>query len=129
MVQRLEQIQSQSQVLAPQLRQSLKILQVSAMELRNVVLEELQLNPTLEEAPLEEISLDSSEVRSEVDDPIKNTDESNDIPSIDNGNQALAVKKHDFLMNSLTSNVSLQDFLYEQIGCLDLQPEIERLVK
>lgn len=129
MVQRLEQIQSQSQVLAPQLRQSLKILQVSAMELRNVVLEELQLNPTLEEAPLEEISLDSSDVRSEVDDRIKNADESNDVPSIDNGNQALAVKKHDFLMNSLTSNVSLQDFLYEQIGCLDLRPEIERLVK
>ena len=45
----LRQRQSQSLVLAPQLRQSLKILQVAALDLRSVIQEELQVNPTLEE--------------------------------------------------------------------------------
>jgi|TARA_B110000438_G_scaffold303682_1_gene366467 RNA polymerase sigma-54 factor len=47
---------SQSQVLAPQLRQSLKILQVPALELRSAILEELQSNPALEELSTEGIS-------------------------------------------------------------------------
>jgi len=49
----LRQRQTQSLVLAPQLRQSLKILQVAALDLRSVIQEELQANPTLEELPLE----------------------------------------------------------------------------
>ena len=53
-----EQKQTQSMVLAPQLRQSLKILQVPTMELRSVILEELQSNPTLEELPYEDISIE-----------------------------------------------------------------------
>ena len=58
------QKQSQSMVLAPQLRQSLKILQAPTMELRSSILEELQINPTLEELPMEGVSLDES-----TDDP------------------------------------------------------------
>lgn len=54
----LRQRQTQSLVLAPQLRQSLKILQVAALELRSVIQEELQNNPTLEELPMEGVSLD-----------------------------------------------------------------------
>ncbi|MEO5958458.1 MAG: RNA polymerase factor sigma-54 [Opitutaceae bacterium] len=54
----LRQRQSQSLVLAPQLRHSLKILQVAALELRSVIQEELQSNPTLEELPMEGVSLD-----------------------------------------------------------------------
>src|SRR5262245_14878919 len=54
----LRQRQTQSLVLAPQLRQSLKILQVAALDLRATIQEELQNNPTLEELPMEGISLD-----------------------------------------------------------------------
>src|SRR5271167_1914696 len=54
----LRQRQSQSLVLAPQLRQSLKILQVAALDLRSVIQEELQSNPALEELPMEGMSLD-----------------------------------------------------------------------
>jgi RNA polymerase sigma-54 factor len=54
----LRQRQTQSLVLAPQLRQSLKILQVAALDLRSVIQEELQINPTLEELPMEGVSLD-----------------------------------------------------------------------
>src|SRR5690349_25064540 len=54
----LRQRQTQSLVLAPQLRHSLKILQVAALDLRSVIQEELQSNPTLEELPMEGGSLD-----------------------------------------------------------------------
>lgn len=57
----LHQRQTQSLVLAPQLRQSLKILQVAAMDLRTVIQEELQTNPTLEELPMDGVSLEASE--------------------------------------------------------------------
>lgn len=55
MRQGFQQVQKQTQqlVLAPQLRQSLKILQAPAMELRNAILEELQSNPVLEELPMD----------------------------------------------------------------------------
>lgn len=52
------QKQIQTQVLAPQLRQSLKILQAPTLELRHTLLEELATNPVLEE-------LDSSELNFE----------------------------------------------------------------
>ena len=55
----LRQRQTQSLVLAPQLRQSLKILQVAALDLRSVIQEELQVNPTLEELPMDGLSLDN----------------------------------------------------------------------
>lgn len=59
--QQLSQRQTQQLVLAPQLRQSLKILQVAALDLRSVIQEELQNNPTLEELPMEGISLDRND--------------------------------------------------------------------
>jgi RNA polymerase sigma-54 factor len=62
---------SQSQVLAPQLRQSLKILQAPALELRHAILEELQNNPLLEELPMSGVSLDQS---AEESDPERNGD-------------------------------------------------------
>jgi RNA polymerase sigma-54 factor len=57
----LRQRQTQSLVLAPQLRQSLKILQVAALDLRSVIQEELQTNPTLEELPMDAMSLEKPE--------------------------------------------------------------------
>ena len=56
--QELHQKQTQSLVLAPQLRQSLKILQVAALDLRSVIQEELENNPALEEMPLDGVSLE-----------------------------------------------------------------------
>ena len=55
----LRQRQSQSLVLAPQLRQSLKILQVAALDLRSVIQEELESNPTLEDVSNDTDSLDA----------------------------------------------------------------------
>lgn len=58
-------------VLAPQLRQSLKILQVPALELRSTILQELESNPTLEELPYEDVSLDGD---SDSDSPERDPD-------------------------------------------------------
>ena len=60
MAQGFHQVQKQTQtmVLAPQLRQSLKILQVPAQELRSTILEELEINPTLDELPNEGINIE-----------------------------------------------------------------------
>ena len=55
----LRQRQSQSLVLAPQLRQSLKILQVAALDLRSVIQSELESNPTLEDLSNDTDSLDA----------------------------------------------------------------------
>ena len=61
--QSLQQVQKQTQalVLAPQLRQSLKILQAPALDLRNAIIEELQNNPALEELPLPGVSLEAQQ--------------------------------------------------------------------
>jgi len=65
----LRQVQKQTQslVLAPQLRQSLKILQVPALELRSAILEELQTNPLLEEVGSNDESLDSDNLEASPD--------------------------------------------------------------
>jgi RNA polymerase sigma-54 factor len=57
----LHQVQrlSLQQVLAPQLQQSLHLLQVSSLELNQLVHEELQQNPLLEEQPKDEPSVEA----------------------------------------------------------------------
>jgi RNA polymerase sigma-54 factor len=67
--QQLHQRQTQQLVLAPQLRQSLKILQVATMDLRSVIQEELQSNPTLEELPMEGVSIDKEQQSEGQDHP------------------------------------------------------------
>jgi RNA polymerase sigma-54 factor len=62
------QKQTQTLVLAPQLRQSLKILQVSALDLRTAILEELQSNPALEELPMDGISIEENNAPDEESD-------------------------------------------------------------
>ncbi|MFW5883548.1 MAG: RNA polymerase factor sigma-54, partial [Verrucomicrobiota bacterium] len=70
------QKQTQSLVLAPQLRQSLRILQVPAMELRNEILEELQTNPLLEESAQDGPSIeDQISDRNETTEPESNDGE------------------------------------------------------
>ena len=75
----LRQVQKQTQslVLAPQLRQSLKILQVPALELRSI-LEELQTNPLLEEVGSNDESLDAEEIEPSPDE--KQPEEAEEFP-------------------------------------------------
>jgi RNA polymerase sigma-54 factor len=60
------------QVLSPQLQQSLLILQTPLLELRNLVQQEMETNPVLEELPEEPGADERSEAEPSVDDNFKN---------------------------------------------------------
>ena len=140
--QHLSQRQTQQMVLAPQLRQSLKILQVAALDLRSVIQEELQKNPTLEEMPMEGVSLeqnnpepskdgaevDGNEPREELDFSknfeilAKIDDDWRDDQSQGGAGQAYsseAAEKRQHFFDSLVSETSLQEHLMRQAELSD----------
>ena len=134
-------------VLAPQLRQSLKILQVAALDLRSVIQEELQANPTLEELPMEGVSLDQNgteeapeappadpaEPREELDFS-KNFEVLNKIDDDWRDDQAQggggqpytseAAEKRQHFFDSLVSETSLQEHLMRQAELSDCPPRV-----
>ena len=144
----LQQRQSQSLVLAPQLRQSLKILQVGALELRSVIQEELQSNPTIEELPMEGVNLDepsstpdydsesapkdtlnsSESVKSDEMDFSKEfqilekfDDDWRDTPGITSRTYTSEdAEKRQHFFDSLVSEASLQEHLMQQAEVSDL---------
>ena len=123
---RMQQIQTQTQVLAPQLRQSLKILQASAFDLKAVIQTEMKMNPLLEELPSENISLDEPQFDTQNDPFSESNYESSSANNY--ADQAISSKRHDFLMESLTAEVSLQEHLMEQVGCLDIPDKQRQLI-
>src|SRR5262245_29070797 len=72
----LSQRLSQSLVLAPQLQQSLALLQAPTLELKTLVEQELQQNPVLEEATSAEAELQEKENRNSEGDTEVRTAES-----------------------------------------------------
>jgi RNA polymerase sigma-54 factor len=149
----LRQRQSQSLVLAPQLRHSLKILQVAALDLRSVIQEELQSNPTLEELPLESADLDKSETADTKDETSdkdqdgareemdftkefeilgKLDDDWRDYLANTGGNQpqsAEAAEKRQHFFDSLVSAPSLQAHLMQQADIADLSLQVRDAIR
>ncbi len=62
---------SLQQVLAPQLHQSLLTLQAPLLELRNLVQQEMETNPVLEELPDEPISDERNDAETASDEKFK----------------------------------------------------------
>ncbi len=144
----LRQRQSQSLVLAPQLRHSLKILQVAALDLRSVIQEELQSNPTLEELPMDGVSLDKEQQDSaseknesgegadnreemdfskEYDILTKLDDDWKDYMSQAGGAQpytAEDAERRQHFFDSLVSETSLQEHLMRQAELADLSDNV-----
>jgi RNA polymerase sigma-54 factor len=135
-----QQVQKQAQtlVLAPQLRNSLKILQAPAVELRTSILEELQTNPLLEELPVDSISVE--EHRESTNENEREANEELDFNAEDfsalermsedmreqfaqeNSGQSYTAEdeeRRDYFLNSLTESVSLQQHLIEQAELTD----------
>ena len=132
------QKQTQSLVLAPQLRNSLKILQAPAVELRTSILEELQANPLLEELPIESISIEEHR-----DSPNENEREANEELDFNSEDYSILDKinedmreyyaqentgqshraddddRRNYFMNSLTEGISLQQHLIGQTELTD----------
>src|SRR5438270_5670600 len=68
-------------VLAPQLQQSLLILQPTLLELRNLVQQEMETNPVLEELPEDSRANDRSEAEATADENFR--DEFEKLASLD----------------------------------------------
>ncbi|MBC9867446.1 MAG: RNA polymerase factor sigma-54 [Opitutae bacterium] len=133
-----EQKQSQTLVLAPQLRQSLKILQAPTLDLRNEILGELETNPALEELPMEGTSLESALGNDEEASLPDSSEEMNfeTLQQLDRdwreqlaregSNQIYTSedsKKRQHFFNSLVSGISLQEHLMGQAKLSDLDEE------
>ncbi len=138
--QEFQQVHKQTQtfVLAPQLRNSLKILQAPAVELRTSILEELQANPLLEELPIESISIEEHTVEpteNEHDAAEELNFDAEDYGILERMSEDLrkqfvqensgqmhtteSEQRREYFMNSLSSNVSLQQHLIEQANLTD----------
>lgn len=139
------QRQTQQLVLAPQMRQSLKILQVAALDLRAAIQEELQANPTLEEMPMDDVSLEKSatsgdEKNDPSDDSREEMDFSKDFQVLekigqdwkdhmsDTGGVRQTTSEEDerrqHFFDSLTTETSLQQHLMQQAELADCPPPV-----
>lgn len=136
------QKQTQSLSIAPQLQNSLKILQSASFDLRTAILFELQRNPLLEELPIDSVSV---EAESEL---IQDTSDSRDdeldfdnddfsilekisddymeyqmADSVVSGSDLQIQERRDHFLNSLILEESLQQHLIDQITLCDCNDE------
>ncbi|MCG8602112.1 MAG: RNA polymerase factor sigma-54 [Verrucomicrobiales bacterium] len=125
--QRFDQFQSlqQQQTIAPQMQQSLQMLQAPTMELRHLVQQELVANPTLEEesteVSLEEVtSPDEDEEFEKEFAELSQLDEEwreymaqsrTAAPKRDDADE-----KHQFVLDSIVEPVTLQEHLLNQLS-------------
>ena len=118
---------SQQQVLAPQLQQSLQILQVPMLELRALIQIELDGNPTLEmedmEPKIEDKQREAEEFDAEFDRLSKLDEEWRDYMSQNasySKRTADDEERRQFFFDSLTEQQTLQQHLHEQLRNSDL---------
>src|SRR5271167_3685493 len=120
------------QVLAPQLQQSLHILQAAALELQNIVQQELQTNPVLEEETgtfdSEEGSKDDGEFQEEFERLAKLDEEWRDYMSQNvsySSRNPEDEERRQFFFDSIASQETLQQHLWEQLNTSDVS-EVRR---
>lgn len=75
----LSQHQALQQTLSPQMIQSLRLLQISTLQLEQMIRQELEINPVLEEAQEEELEQEQEEPTDEAD-AEENSDVDSDLP-------------------------------------------------
>jgi RNA polymerase sigma-54 factor len=137
MDQRLSQNQSQKMILAPQLRQFLKLLELPIFELEQKVQEELEQNPVLEET--KSTSEDETSLEPETPETPKEEEPVRDIlremesldrarnyesmsSDLSHDGQEDLQKKRDYQESILTKPPTLEDYLNWQVGLLELSP-------
>src|ERR1041385_2062720 len=127
---------SQQQVLAPQLQQSLQILQAPMLELRNLIQQELCTNPTLEEdisePTIEDKKREHDEFQEEFDRLAKLDEEWRDYMSQSqsySGRSAEDEERRQFFFDSIVGQETLQQHLFEQVQSSDLPKDDRRLAE
>jgi RNA polymerase sigma-54 factor len=142
----LSQQQRQVMTLAPQLRQSLEMLQMPVLELRAALLKEMSVNPTIEDlkdpaeivqsvaepstAPSEHVTDEGLDFNPDVDAILQQDDEWRDyfMQGMENAPASEdAEEKRQYMFDSVRQHVSLQDHLIEQLTLTTLSPEDREL--
>src|SRR5947208_15443268 len=115
------------QVLAPQLQQSLLILQAPLLQLRNLVQQEMETSPVLEELPNEPDADERSEADTDADEKFK--EEFDKLAKLDeawrdyiaqsssySGRSQEAEDKRQFFFDSIATQETLQQHLMGQLN-------------
>ncbi|MDA3799345.1 MAG: RNA polymerase factor sigma-54 [Kiritimatiellae bacterium] len=141
MAQSMSMVQSQTlqQTMAPQLRQSLEILQIPMMELNTLIQQEVEINPTLEvQAPEDSIpEVDTSDEPTDLSSEMDLQDEFDVLAKIDGDLQdyffqdsiydktdtARSSERQQFIMDSITSEETLHEHLLFQLDLSDITDE------
>ena len=135
----LLQQQRQMMILAPQLRQSLEMLQLPMLELRAVIQQEMESNPTIEDVTdPHEVSVESElpvadkdakkedeplDFDKEFDELTKLDDEWRDyfLQGMENApSDDSAEERHQYMLDSVRQTESLQDHLLSQLTLTEL---------
>ena len=126
----LQQNLSQQQVLAPQMRKSLEILQAGTMELAQLVRQALETNPVLEDVT-ESLSLDAEAPDPETADSLDHLNETDDDwrdAAISSGQtspwSADDEERRQHLYDSIVAPESLQQHLQQQLDLSMVVPEV-----
>ena len=139
---RLSQTQTQKLILAPQLRQFLKLLELPIFELDQKIDQELEQNPVLEESAPDRTEESLSEFESErdssesnqVQDTFQQIEAFDKVRKYEDFSQHFSEnetndlqKKRDYQESILTKPATLTEYLEWQLGLLDLT-EAERKI-
>ena len=127
----LHQSLSQQQTLAPQMRQSLEILQANTLELGQLLSQAMEINPVLEDVTehesLDEITDAEIEDSDNYDDWQESYDDDmRDLAIMERRNQGMgqdAIEAREHFYNSIVAPLTLQDHLTEQIRESGLEKE------
>lgn len=137
--------QRQTQILAPQMRQSLEFLQAPMMELRSLIRRELEQNPVLEERPEEHEPLETTEEPAQetgavADDEMKFKEEFEQLARQDDDwrelflqtasyrrHNAEEAERRQHLFDSLTTGETLQEHLLRQLGLVGVSEPDRKL--
>jgi RNA polymerase sigma-54 factor len=134
----MQQVQnlSMQQALAPQLQQSLHILQAPVLELRNLIQQEIQVNPVLEEEitepTIEDRQKEAEEFKEEFEQLAKLDEEWRDYMSQSSSYSARSQEEEErrqFFFDSIASPETLQQHLIEQVGGSDLEGDDRKVAE
>lgn len=117
---------SLQQTLSPQMQQSLHVLQAPSLELRNLVEQELQANPVLEEEVPERENEESEDWEDDLEEITQLDEEWREYMAQSgayDGRSVEAQERREFLFNSLHTPKSLQQHLLDQLALCELTEE------
>ncbi len=131
---RLTQTQTQKMILAPQMRQFLKLLELPVFELQQKIQQEIEQNPTLEEPEsvpetdtASEDERDKTSENSQIQDILEEMATYQNIRKLEDFNRDLSFvdhdeiqKRRDYQESIQTKSLTLYDYLKRQLGFIEL---------